>query len=980
MTRRRLSILLVLGLVASLLPLAAAPAISATTDLFFSEYVEGSSNNKAIEIYNGTGTTVDLSTYTVEIYNNGAPTPNNSESLAGTLADGDVLVIANSSADAAILAEADLTSAVTFFNGDDALVLKNSGTVIDAFGQVGVDPGSEWTGGGLNDTLRRKATVCSGDTDATDAFDASAEWDTFAQDTFGGLGSHTANCDGGPTGPVINEFVANHTGSDTEAFIEILGEPSTDYSNLTILEIEGDSSGAGVVDAVITVGVTDAEGFWTDDEDMENGTISVLLVSDFSGSFGQDLDADNDGTLDLTPWTEIVDSVAVTDGGSSDRTYGTTTLEPNYDGLSSFSPGGASRIPNGTDSDAISDWMRNDFDGAGFFGFFGTPEIGEAFNTPGAVNEPITISEDPFGACSDPATLISTIQDSGFSSPESGNKRTIEGIVVGDFETFDSLAGFFLQEEDSDTDGDPATSEGIFVFNSWRDEVSVGDVVRAKGTVTEFFGLTELTDVTDLEVCGTATPPAPTDLTGPVPDSDREAVEGMLVTFTDTLYVTDTFNLHTFGEVWLGMGSVIEQPTNELPAGPNMEALAAENIERSILLEDDRTGELEPGDPIPFLHANGTLRLGDSTDSLTGVMSYGFGQYRIHATQAVDFDETNPRPVVPDVGGDLVVGSFNVLNYWTTIGCGFECRGAQTPEQLAAQTAGLVEAIRGMGADIVALQEMENPVGFDYANKNSPAHDPINTLVDALNAAEGSTVWKWVGPADHYNDYPIRNEIIYKADSVNQVGGPDAFADPAFDAIAPSGTPYARPPLAQTFVANGEMFTIVVNHFKSKGSPCNEPNENADGQGNCNLQRIAEANALLDFVSELESFDPDVLVVGDLNSYMKEDPILALEGSLVNLVTEYDSDPWSYNFFATFAFPFVGRGSLDHAFATDSMAAQVTGTETWHINADEPRFLDWFDPSKTAAPYRSSDHDPVIIGIALEGKGPKGSGHGAGHQ
>ena len=108
--------------------------------------------------------------------------------------------------------------------------------------------------------------------------------------------------------------------------------------------------------------------------------------------------------------------------------------------------------------------------------------------------------------------------------------------------------------------------------------------------------------------------------------------------------------------------------------------------------------------------------------------------------------------------------------------------------------------------------------------------------------------------------------------------------------------------------------------------------------------------------------DRDVLVVGDLNSYMREDPILTFEERLVNLVTAYDADPYSFNFFASFSAPWIGRGSLDHAFATRQMAHKVGDTYTWHINADEPRFLDWFDPSRTApGPYRSSDHDPVLI-------------------
>ncbi|MFW5955214.1 MAG: lamin tail domain-containing protein, partial [Rhodothermales bacterium] len=171
-------------------------------EIFFSEYVEGSSFNNAIEIHNGTGTAVDLSDYSVATYFNGAMTEGSSVTLSGTLADGDVYVIAHSSADAAITAAADLlTTGVVNFNGDDAVVLRKGTSVIDVIGQVGVDPGTEW-GSGLtstaDNTLRRKEASCTGDTDPDDAFDPAAHYEGLAQDTFDGLGWHTASCASAP--------------------------------------------------------------------------------------------------------------------------------------------------------------------------------------------------------------------------------------------------------------------------------------------------------------------------------------------------------------------------------------------------------------------------------------------------------------------------------------------------------------------------------------------------------------------------------------------------------------------------------------------------------------------------------------------------------------------------------------------------------------------------------------------------------------
>jgi hypothetical protein len=169
---------------------------AAPTELFFSEYIEGSSNNKALEIYNGTGSSVNLATgaYDVQMFFNGNPTAGLTIALTGTVADGDVYVLAQSSANATILAQADQTNGSGWFNGDDAVVLRKGGVIVDSIGQAGIDPGTEW-GTGLtstaDNTLRRKATITAGDPTSTDAFDPAVEWDGFATDTFGGLGAHT---------------------------------------------------------------------------------------------------------------------------------------------------------------------------------------------------------------------------------------------------------------------------------------------------------------------------------------------------------------------------------------------------------------------------------------------------------------------------------------------------------------------------------------------------------------------------------------------------------------------------------------------------------------------------------------------------------------------------------------------------------------------------------------------------------------------
>ncbi len=377
--------------------MAAAPATAAVaatpTDLLISEYVEGSSFNKAVEIYNPTDAAIDPTEYTLSVYFNGSATATGNFALAGDpIAPGATFVFA----DEDLAAFADQTTAANLWNGDDAIVLRRGTTVVDSLGQVGVDPGAQW-GSDLtstaDNTLRRSASVCVGDTVTNDAFDPAAEWVGFANDTFDGLGSHTADCEVGPQEPVINEFSASTVGTDVE-YVELLVEPGTDVSSYRVLEIEGDvttttgtptPTAPGIVDEVIAFGAPDADGRVLANlaaNALENNTISLLLVTGFAGAVGNDLDANDDGVLELPAGVTLVDSIAVNDGTAGDLTYGGVTLGVAYDGQP-FAPGGASRIPDGTDTDSTADWVRNDFDLAGIPGNTGTLIDGRGPEHPG---------------------------------------------------------------------------------------------------------------------------------------------------------------------------------------------------------------------------------------------------------------------------------------------------------------------------------------------------------------------------------------------------------------------------------------------------------------------------------------------------------------------------------------------------------------------------------------------------------------------
>lgn len=591
------------------------------------------------------------------------------------------------------------------------------------------------------------------------------------------------------------------------------------------------------------------------------------------------------------------------------------------------------------------------------------------------------------GSCGDPFTPIYDIQGDGdesplhFSFPDSQAVVTTEGIVTVDVQQRSEHSGFFLQ--DPNGDGDSSTSDGIFVFHrdTFGFDVSAGDYIRIEAEVDEFRGETQLERVSDVIVCGAGSV-EPTVVKPRDFNAEPEQYEGMLVRFNGKLFVTDTFFTYRFGDVWLSDEAAVEQPTDVYPGDtPEVHALAADNMSKTVLLTSATTSRTTP----PFLREGDTLRIGDRINALTGAVKFSFGNYRIINNPDPVFDAHNLRPAPPNVNGELTVASFNVLNYWTTLGG----RGAETAEQLAIQQAKLVDAITMMDADVVGLQEMEN----------DPSDGTVQTLVAALNAAEGADVWSYVDGFEQ-NIYPIVNEIIYRNDRVSPVGEALTLADPAFDAFRdPAMTPddqLGRRPVAQAFEYEGKTFSVIVNHFKSKSSTgANDADEDQnDGQSAYNARRVLQAQAVLDWIPVVQEAygDEDVLVIGDLNAYAREDPILLLETELHNLTERFVKDSYSFQFFASFAAPFIGRGALDHAFSTPEMNKQIQDVEYWHINADEPCWVRYYDPRSSCfdrgglpdpgtlapGPYGSSDHDPLLIGLRLKADDHPGQGKGNG--
>ncbi len=605
-------------------------------------------------------------------------------------------------------------------------------------------------------------------------------------------------------------------------------------------------------------------------------------------------------------------------------------------------------------------------------------------STFGAVNgEEEEPPPPPVGECGDPATLIHQIQGAGATfDPAFGGVQTVEAVVSA---VKPGLRGFYLAQDAAQVDADPLTSEGLFVFTGAAPTVEVGQTVRVQGTVAEFGTQGSVTQLTDVVIGGCdlpATTVTPVPVTFPLAAvGDLERYEGMLVTFEQDLVLSEYFNYARFGEVVAAVPpngwDRLYTPTAVVEPGAEAIALADVYARSRITIDDSSTAQnpavpLHPGNGQPFSLEN-RFRGGDTVTDVTGVIDQSFNLYRVHPTAYGEYTAQNPRPTsAPEVSGEIQVASFNVLNYFltpdqggSTVDCGpegneQECRGADAdqPQELPRQRAKIVSALAGLDADVVGLMEMEN----------TPGVEPAADLVAGLNDVLGAGTYDYVDTGVVGTD-AIRVGLLYKPAAVTPVGDfavLDSTVDPRFVDTA------NRPMITQTFdaVGDGERFTVSVNHLKSKGSACAGDPDTGDGAGNCNLTRTAAAEAIVDFLATdpTGSADTDHLVIGDLNSYDMEDPIDALAaGGFVDEIKRFGGD-------LAYGYVFDGQaGYLDHALANTALSGQVTGAAEWHINADEASVLDYdtsFKPDAVDAiyapdPYRSSDHDAVLVGLDL---------------
>jgi predicted extracellular nuclease len=902
------SLVTILAILLMAVPVQSAGAAT-LTELFFSEYIEGTSNNKALEIYNGTGASINLGTggYNVQMFFNGSASAGLTINLTGTVATGDVFVLAQSSAAASILAQADQTNGSGWFNGDDAVVLRKGTTVVDSIGQVGFDPGSEW-GSGLNstadNTLRRADSVCAGDTTGSDAFDPSIGWEGFATDTFGGLGSHTANCNAPDAAPEVTSSypVDGATGVPV----------STDLS-VTFSE-QVNVTGAWYSLSCSTTGAHTAAVATTD-----NKTFTINPDTNF---------------VDGESCTWTIENTLVTDQDSNDPpdtmsvdfVVGFTAFDvcaQPYTTIPAIQGSGATVALTGTRT--TQGVVVGDYEGASpaLRGFFIQDPTGDS-NT--ATSDGIFVFE---GSNADTVSLGDVVRVTGTAGENQGQSQISVGTIVkcgtGSVAPVDvnfpvASADFLEQYE--------------------------GMLVRLPQTmyVTEHFQLGRFGQVV-LSSGGRLK--QPTNVVAPGDDANALQAANNL----NRIILDDASQAQNPDPILFARGGQPLSASNTLRGGDTATGIVG--VLNYTWAGNSASGNAYRIRPINAL--NGYFNFEPANPRPTSTPNVG-GTVRVVGMNLLNFFNTFDG--FPD----------NVDNCNSGVGgAPTDCRGADTQSEFDRQWPKTVAAILALNADVIGINEIEN----DGYGPDSAIQFLVNKLNEAT--APGTFAFIDVdantGQINAMGTDAIKVGMIYKPASVAPVGQTAALNTVAF-VNGGDSAPRSRPSLAQAFKVNttGAQFVVDVNHLKSKGSACTAPDA-GDGQGNCNQVRVNAATELMKWLATDPTGikDADILLVGDYNSYAMEDPITVIKNAgYTNLIQSLiGPDAYSYVFDGQW-------GYLDHGFGSPTVVPQVTGIGEYHINADEPSVLDYNTDFKTANliaslyasdQFRVSDHDPVIIGL-----------------
>ena len=430
--------LVLAGLAAGVAALVPRSAAAPADELFFSEYVEGSSSNKALEIYNGTGSPVMLSdAYSVQLFANGSPTPTARIPLSGTLADGDVFVLARSASDPVILAVADQTTTSFLFNGDDAVALAKNGSPVDVIGQIGLDPGLEWgtdDASTADNTIRRKQTVAAGEANGSDTFEPSVEWVGFPIDTFDGLGSHAADAEGGGEGGgsdasprAVDDAVTLEEDGGPQALAVLTNDTDPDGDPLRLAAATDPQHGTAAVANGALVYLADADFNGSDSFDYTVGdghgntgtaivTVAVTPANDDPDASDDSASVDEDGvvTIPVVANDEDVDGDALTVTGVDDPAHGTADVSEGRATIV-YTP-----APNSSGSDSFGYEITDGHDGAG---------EGEVTVTVTPVNDPPVAGADAATSLQGAPVVVDVLSnDSAGPADEPGQTLAVTSV------------------------------------------------------------------------------------------------------------------------------------------------------------------------------------------------------------------------------------------------------------------------------------------------------------------------------------------------------------------------------------------------------------------------------------------------------------------------------------------------------------------------------------------------------------------------
>jgi len=488
---------------------------------------------------------------------------------------------------------------------------------------------------------------------------------------------------------------------------------------------------------------------------------------------------------------------------------------------------------------------------------------------------------------------------------------TLRGRVGGAF--LDGLDGFWLQQ------GEGQTARGVFVYapelepgSSEAEAVTAGRQLAVTAETDRYRNRTQLNRVEAITDCGPAGI-EPAAIRWPLGREERRRRAGTRVQLGHDLVVSGHFQLGRYGSLHLSRERIFHP--NHVPAGP---------VEPDWLVLDD--GEYRRGpDPVPYLDAAGTRRAGSRVTDLTGILTRAFGAWRIHPTQAPTFaDGQRPLAPSPPRPGLRRVAGLNLANLFDTLGE----RGARTVTERRRQTDRLAALVEGLGADVLAVSELEN----------RPA------AADLLTRKVGQGNYR-IRQRPPVGDDAIRNALLYRPDRVRPVG-PVRVLDAG---------PFVRPPLVQRFRpvgTAGEAFTVVAVHLKSKGG-CPEEGDVDRGAGCWDEQRTRAAEAMATTLPDRSS---PVIIAGDLNAYPAEAPLTRLRrAGFRDLLRHHPpaAESPTYNY--------RGRsGRLDYLLVRGEGPVHRAGI--WGVNADEPAV------AADGGPWRASDHDPVWLDLGVEAR------------